>query len=211
MTFVEFEAWIDKNYRCYGPEQEAEFEKVLSLLPKPCECTDTGAPVPCGCGPHSYMAMHLFLEVAKPKRLLEIGFNVGRSATFWLSNGVKSLTSLELRSSKEVSDSELSVQSTARVENAEFSIVYGDSKTADKKFKAGEFDAAFIDGGHEYNDVIGDIAMCRRLGIKKLFFDDWITAYGGVMKAVHDTGLKIVFTSGSMVYCLDEYFPNYWP
>jgi len=154
--------------------------------------------------------MHLFLTVAKPNRLLEVGFNVGRSAMFWLSNGVRDLTSLELRKSKEVSESVEAVQKYAKSANANFSIVYGDSKVAHTVLKPG-FDAAFIDGGHEYGDVIGDIVMCRKLGIKKLFFDDWLTSYGGVMKAIQDSRLKIVFTSGSMVYCVDEPFNLYWP
>lgn len=175
-----------------------EFKWISLQLPTPPDNAVSG------CGPHSYSAMHLFLAVAKPVALLEIGFNIGRSAIFWMKNGVFRLVSLEIRQADEVLAAEQSVKKFAEDRRYSFSVLYGDSKQADFFLKKGSFDSAFIDGGHEYDEVVADIEMCRRLGIKKMFFDDWLTTYGGTMQAIKDSKLKIVFTSGNMAYCIDE-------
>lgn len=114
------------------------------------------------------------------------------------------LVSLEIRQADEVLAAEQSVKKFAEDRRYSFSVLYGDSKQADFFLKKGSFDSAFIDGGHEYDEVVADIEMCRRLGIKKMFFDDWLTNYGGTMQAIKDSKLKIVFTSGNMAYCIDE-------
>ena len=50
----------------------------------------------------------------------------------------------------------------------------------------GKFDLAFIDGGHNFEDVFQDIEQCMIWGIKYLLFDDIYPRFGpGVMQAIN--------------------------
>lgn len=195
MDFKEFELWQDQNNRRVLKPDEDEWGIISASLP------NFGHSLHCGCGPHSYRSMRLFLREVQPKRLLEIGFNLGHSALFWLRNGVPNLTSVELKVDESVNLADVTISKYALEKGSSFKLVTGDSKFVLPTLSCNVYDASFIDGGHEYSDVMADISGCLQLGIQHLFFDDWLTIYGGVQQAIHDSELHILWISGNQALC----------
>ncbi|MGL1446978.1 hypothetical protein ACSTIZ_00530, partial [Vibrio parahaemolyticus] len=60
-----------------------------------------GNPIPAHLGPHSIYAIKLTANAIKPKRILEIGFNMGRSASMWLKFTDANITSVDISDKEE--------------------------------------------------------------------------------------------------------------
>lgn len=195
MTFTEFELWQERNARISSLADDAEHKLICDSLP------EFALDSPRGCGAHSYPSMRLFLREVHPKSLLEVGFNLGHSSLFWLRNGVEIVTSIEIRYDADVKAAETYLKEYALDRGDAFRLVTGDSIHSFPILTKGQFDAAFIDGSHEYEAVMGDIAGCLSLEIPRLFFDDWLTIYGGVQQAIHDSKLHVLWVSGNQALC----------
>lgn len=187
MTLEQYERWMDECGRYIEPSDKIVYDRICSLLP----LLDNGHPA---CGPHNYPAMRLFMEQVRPSTLLEIGFNLGHSAAF-LGPFVHRMTSVDIREDEHVKNAVSAIWEFL----IDFSFVLGPSQKVVPGLNQ-QFDAAFIDGGHEYNDVVGDLKACIGLGIVHFLMDDWLSIYGGVAAACKDLGLRVVWTCGNMAY-----------
>ena len=90
------------------------------------------------------------LQKYRPKRVCEIGFNGGHSASIFLSDkNVKHLHSFDLCDHKY---SQKSIEYIKKNFKNRFSLTCGDSTKTVPKYNGQKFDLVFIDGGH-YNDI----------------------------------------------------------
>ena len=55
-----------------------------------------GTPLPFSCGAHSVRCLREIVEIVNPGGILEIGFNIGRSASLWLNLSAGYLVSTDI-------------------------------------------------------------------------------------------------------------------
>lgn len=113
------------------------------------------------------------LTTTNAKNMLEIGFNIGYSASMWLNannNQLDSLVSVDIGMHKDTLEASEAVKNKYK---DRFTFILSDSTKAKDVLVDYKFDIAFIDGAHDYNGVIADIEMCVELGIPYLIFDDY--------------------------------------
>lgn len=161
-----------------------------------------GEPMPYGIGPHSVRCLRRIVEIVKPKRILEIGFNVGISSSVWLNLCDASIVSVDISDRKEtlVAADMLDARYPGR-----FKFICSDSAAALHPIvnhTAEKFDLIFIDGGHLEHHVMADIDLAKRLGIPYLAFDDYLPQFGpGVQPAIknNEVALAMVEEMGNIV------------
>lgn len=182
MTHEQFEQAMDQDGRRCTEADVCEYRRICGILPQ-WEPGDFQF-----CGPHSYHSMRLALKASKPLRILEIGFNLGHSSLWWLDNSTAHVTSTDIRTDGKVARAAKILEQfyPTRFQFLPRNTVINST-----------FDLAFIDGSHEFDDVLFDIQWCRHLKIPHLLMDDWLSIYGGVQRAVFSSGLKILWTSGN--------------
>ena len=113
------------------------------------------------------------LDLTNAKNMLEIGFNIGYSASMWLNtnnNQLDKLISVDIGMHKDTLAASEAVKDKY---GDRFTFVLSDSTKAEHLLSGHNFDIAFIDGAHEYNGVVADIEMCVSLKIPYLIFDDY--------------------------------------
>ena len=110
-------------------------------------------------------------ENYEPKRILEFGFNVGHSATWFLRAFPDAFfTSYD---PKEKTDNEDKIwQLFFRHYNPRFRFCAGFSDEARKLEKLGAYDMIFIDGGHTFGAVYDDIETALMLKIPVILIDN---------------------------------------
>ena len=183
MTYAEFEQKMDLDGRLYREYDGELYQEICAHLPK-FEPGDFA-----GCGPHSYLPMAMALETVKPRRILEIGFNLGHSSLYWLKTSYASVDAVDIRDTGKVRDA-ADIITKLYPKRFRFS--------ARKDFEPqGTYELSFIDGSHELDDVLFDLKWCQNLKIPYLLMDDWLSIYGGVQRAVFASGLKILWVSGN--------------
>ena len=183
MTYAEFEQKMDLDGRLYRERDMELYQEICDQLPK-FEPGDFA-----GCGPHSYLPMALALETVQPKRILEIGFNLGHSSLYWLKVSYASVDTVDIRDTGKV-------RYAADILTKKYPKRFRFS--ARKDFTPSDsYELAFIDGSHEFDDVLFDLKLCQNLKIPYLLMDDWLSIYGGVQRAVFASGLKILWVSGN--------------
>jgi len=100
------------------------------------------------------------VDWSKVKTILEIGFNGGHSADFFLSHrGVVSMVSFELQKEKHVIVGKKYIDEKYP---GRHEMVWGDSTMTVPKFESRKFDLIFIDGGHEVEVARADLNNCMR-------------------------------------------------
>jgi beta-1,4-mannosyl-glycoprotein beta-1,4-N-acetylglucosaminyltransferase len=100
------------------------------------------------------------IDWSKVKTVLEIGFNAGHSADFFLSRhtGI-SVVSFEISQNKHTL---MGKEYIDKVYPGRHEIVWGDSTITIPRFETRKFDVIFIDGGHHLDVARLDIANCVR-------------------------------------------------
>ena len=109
----------------------------------------------------------------KPKNMLEIGFNIGYSASMWLGFDPEqslNLTSVDIGNH---GDTVKAANAVKELHKDRFEFILCDSKEVKPKLIGKSFDMAFIDGDHSAKGVENDINLCIDLKIPYLIFDDW--------------------------------------
>lgn len=166
------------------PEDQALWLKWVQGLPGLEGFSGTGydadgVRIPWGSGPHNMKAYREIVEIVKPKKMIEIGFNVGYGTAMWMElTGCEKLVSFEISKKAET-------LAAARL----LADRYGDrflfrNTPADEIgliewiARESEFDLIFIDGGHLEEDVANDLYFAKRLGIPWIALDDWIPRFG---------------------------------
>jgi hypothetical protein len=111
----------------------------------------------------------------QPRKMLEIGFNIGYSASMWLEfdpDNKLHLTSVDIGKH---SDTQPAARAVKNLHGDRFEFILSDSKIVYPQLKGQYFDLAFIDGDHSDIGVFNDIELCLKLKIPFLVFDDYHT------------------------------------
>jgi len=109
----------------------------------------------------------------KVKTILEIGFNIGYSASMWLEfdpDQKSHITSVDIGIHKDTVPASEAVKS---LYPDRFSFILEDSKKVYNKVKNQLFDMIFIDGDHSGPGIYNDLQLALRLGIPLILVDDW--------------------------------------
>lgn len=147
-----------------------------------------GIPLPYGTGPHSVRCLREIVEIVKPTSIFEIGLNMGWSSAMWLELSNAEVVSCDISYKDETVNAATFLEEkyngrfkyANRLEKEKFDL------SVNKKF-----DLVFIDGGHEYDDVVVDLKLCIELNIPFFAMDDWLPQYGQVQDAVKSFGDKL--------------------
>jgi predicted O-methyltransferase YrrM len=130
----------------------------------------------------AYHSVHCFRNaltlvnsfIGKAPRVFEIGFNLGHSSAMMLSTGASEIVSVDIRHDPLVQHSERAIKQAFPNRHQLFIRTRPDFKP----MELGKFDMAFIDGGHELNEVIEDIELVSSMGIRYMLFDDILPQFG---------------------------------
>jgi hypothetical protein len=153
-------------------------------------------------GPHSLKYFRMCYELARPKRVLEIGFNLGHSAAIWLNLGVEFVTSFD---SVLTDKMHRSIDAMEKQFPARFAFGKCTSRSMEDfgAARLGKPDFMFIDGCHDFDWVCDDIAFGLKGGIDTFFLDDYDSHHGpGVIEAVRHHKLVPLAIFGTMALCV---------
>ncbi len=194
----------DKELMYSTPEDQVFWLKCVSGLPGLEGFSGTGfdsrgKQIPYGTGPHNLPAYREIVEVIKPKKIFEIGFNLGYSAAVWLELTTAKIFTIDI-SDKEETLKASEVMTERYGDRFEFMCI--DSMLMREKglwpCQDDMFDMAFIDGGHLEEHVTNDIQLCLDAGIDMLVLDDWLHQFGpGVQVSVAKFPLEVVKVWGN--------------
>lgn len=141
-------------------------------------------------GPHNYVdGLVDLLRHVKPRSILEIGGYNGVSTTA-MAMLVDRVVCVEVVPRPRLLDL------PTRFPNVE--VIEGASPGALTRFSEGEFDLAYIDGGHDLNSIKADIMACRRVA-RRLSGHD----YGDPPFGLHDVRVAVLELLGipERVFC----------
>jgi len=137
-----------------------------------------------GLGAHSLEPLEAVVRRIKPRRILEVGFGAGASATMFLaltSTVSGTVLSIDWTENWRVMLAALRME---RRYHPRFTFCHGESRIVLPKMTA-TFDLAFIDGAHDLDTVTSDLDGVIRLGVPWVLMDDWWPLLGpGVRPAV---------------------------
>ena len=154
----------------------------------------SGVRIPWGSGPHNVPAYREIVEIVRPKKIFEIGFNIGYGAGLWLNLCDCTLTSIDISNKTETRVAALILGDQFP---DKFKFLNIDSRNI-RNHDFDSFDMAFIDGDHTEDGATNDIQLCLDMGIKWLVMDDWLPNYGpGVQVSVAKFPLEIVNVWGN--------------
>lgn len=123
-----------------------------------------------------------FIQDAKRAKninsILEIGFNAGHSADFFLTHtDCKKLVSFDIGIHDYV---KVGVEYVQNTYGSRFSYIEGDSKVTLPQYEASnpgeKFDLIFIDGGHTFDCIFNDLLNCRHFADEDtiVIIDDYV-------------------------------------
>jgi len=145
----------------------------------------------------------------KVKSILEIGFNIGYSASMWLEfdhDKKSTVTSVDIGIH---ADTVKAAEAVKNLHGDRFSFILCDSKKVRKQLEGQLFDLAVIDGDHSDPGVASDIRLCLDLQIPLLLFDDyWTYSDSNGIRKVCDQFLHDRKISLLEVYSLDTEQPK---
>lgn len=156
-------------------------------------------------GAHSIRAVRAVCEIARPKRILEIGYCMGHSAEMWMHFAPDArLVSVDPGGDPIIVRA---VEVCRRLHPyPQFDFIKEDSRFLLKNFGDRIRDLApdlvYIDGMHTHEFVDSDIKMARELGARWICLDDYWRVWGpGVKDAMWDNGLAPFAQWGNIVLC----------
>jgi predicted O-methyltransferase YrrM len=153
---------------------------------------DSGKEIPYGSEAHVLKHIRTALEIAKPKSVLEIGFNRGHGSAMFLGLDKNvSVFSIDISTRKETLHAAIVLKNRY---DSRFDFLGLDSGFAYQTLRDKGFDFAFVDGAHDRLSVIIDINLCKNLQVSYILFDDVYPAYGQVMQAIgeYDDELELI-------------------
>lgn len=168
-------------------EDWAFYKKVIEGLPTMAGKNNDGLDkfgvhIPYHSGPHILRHFRDTIELIKPKRILEIGLNMGHSAAMWLNLCDAFVYSVDISLKDETLEGGEVLLNRFK-ERFEYRVdPQGDHYSRLQHSKP--FDLVFIDGSHEADAVTADIQLAKDMNIPYLLFDDWYPRYGDIQKAV---------------------------
>jgi len=105
--------------------------------------------------------------------ILEIGFNIGCSATMWMEwhpEQTVKLTAVDICKHKDTAPAAETVKERY---GDRFKFIASNSFEAKQYLEDQTFDMAFIDGGHDHDTVVHDTKMALELGATIFVYDDY--------------------------------------
>lgn len=205
---INLDWWLEDTINRVPARQREESEKAIEGLHyfvnhlSEIKKDDNGNVIPYSTGPHSFKAFQMFAaSIQEPERVLEIGFNLGHGAAALLAVFPRSkVYSIDIRDSSEVHNAHKVLQERHKDRHA---IWIGDSKSVTLT-TLGTFQAAFIDGAHDFDSIMWDINLCRKWGVKNFLMDDVHPRYGDTLEAIKQSGLKLhAIVGANMAICED--------
>jgi hypothetical protein len=146
-----------------------------------------GEYIPYHSGPHILRHFIETIQIVKPKRIFEIGFNMGHSSVMWLelSNRVE-VHSCDVSRKDETIDAAAFLNEKYDRIDGRFTFNWREDIDDGKinPYPEGWFDLAFIDGAHDDENITKDIELCKQLKIPYLLFDDWYPRFGATQISV---------------------------
>lgn len=175
----------DEELNYASEEDKALFNKIIEGLPtmsgKNGDGLDKfGIPIPYHSGAHILRHFRDTVELVRPKKIVELGFNMGHSAAMLLSLCDARLHSFDISVKDETLDA-------ARILEKKFHprFTFWLCDTKQLYLTDMDIDLAFIDAGHDEDSVTNDIEVVKRVGVKYLLFDDIYPRFGpGVLPAI---------------------------
>lgn len=157
---------------------------------------DLGKAIPTGIGPHSIRCLRKVCEIVEPRNILEIGFNLGYSASVWLHFTDATLTSVDNGDRSELFEA---AKVLKKRYPQRFEFIHKDSQEVYKTIMGSKFDLIFIDGDHTEAGVTHDIGLAGQLKIPYLCFDDYLPKYGpGTQPSIKKFPLQIIEVMGNI-------------
>jgi len=145
---------------------------------------EDNVPIPYSLGVHSVKWLREVVSIVKPKRILEIGFNLGYSSALWLNIAKE----LEYIAAVDISDKRETLSSANFLKKSypnKFDFHHFDSKRVFPILEGVSFDTIFIDGCHDLDYILNDIDLGLKLKIPNFIFDDWNPLFSDVQKALN--------------------------
>ena len=137
-----------------------KIKKILDKLPDTTEGSYTAE--------HSYLIEEI-INICRPQNILEIGFNIGNSATMWLVLSKANLLSIDICSHKNTIPAS---EQISKLFPGRFEFINSDSSIVYPQIKDRKFDLVFVDGNHFHPGPITDLFMSYALGIPWVLMDD---------------------------------------
>lgn len=167
----------------YASEEDWAFynERILPGLPTMAGANGDGKDkfgeyIPYHSGPHILRHFRDTIEIVKPNTILEIGFNMGHSASMWLNLCDASIVSIDVSRKDETQQASVVLYQKFA---GRFAFQFREEKIFDLSY-----DMCFVDGAHDEENITNDIELCKSMKIPFLLFDDWYPRYGETQKAV---------------------------
>ena len=135
------------------------------------------------------------LDTSEAKSVLEIGFNIGYSASVWLELGINKLGIIDINNHEDTVPALYAVKEAYSDRKIDW--VLCDSKSAQAKTLKSTYELAFIDGEHSYEAAYKDSLLSIDYGSKWLLFDDVIEnhsngIYDAITKLEEEQKIEIV-------------------
>lgn len=128
------------------------------------------------------IAEHI-LEHTKATSMLEIGFNIGYSASVWIESGIKNIFFIDVNYHKDTVNALYAVKDTYK--DCKIDWLLADSKTVSTEDIPIDIDISFIDGEHSYLAAKSDSILSIEKGANWLVYDDVIEDHpNGIWQAI---------------------------
>jgi predicted O-methyltransferase YrrM len=173
----------------YSEEDETLFNSFADNLPEQ---------VMGALGPHSIATIREICRICEPKTILEIGFNVGYSASMWLNFTDAVVYSIDISNH----DNTLRAFELIKEKHGDrFHFFNIDSAQAGPLLEGKFFDFAFIDGDHSATGIARDLDMVRSLGILRIAMDDYWPVFSATQEVLPGSGYVVEKQWGNIVLC----------
>jgi hypothetical protein len=126
------------------------------------------------------------LKITNSKTMLEIGFNIGYSASTWLDKGIEHLVVLDIGYHQDTLPAIKATANHFSSKKVEWWI--GDSTSEDaRELDIPKVDISFIDGEHTYRAALKDSLLSLSFGADWLVYDDVIEFHSnGIDSAIRE-------------------------
>lgn len=151
------------------------------------------------------------IDKSNPLKILEIGFNMGHSATMWLHYSNADLVSVDscvpIDGIDRTSIMNYNADLIAKYYKERFIFFMSDSRYMGKIIYNMKFDLISVDGGHTPGILLNDINMAIGMGIPYIFVDDVFGEQALILdEFVFDRILEVKkyfnFNKHRILYCL---------
>lgn len=126
------------------------------------------------------------LDTSEAQSILEIGFNIGYSASVWLELGIKKLGIIDINNHEDTVPALHAVKNAYSDRFIRWKLC--DSKSEEAKTLNSTYDLAFIDGEHTHEASYKDSLLSIHYGCKWLVYDDVIENHSN---GIYDAILKL--------------------